>query len=259
MYNGGVVSYLLLGAFVVLFSTAVSQKNTAPAKNANSAAKPAANPSVSKKADPIEQRDATTPMRQLPSRQQAPTAAPAPVAPAAAVAPKATNQMARPPVVPKATNQMARPPVVPKATNQMARRPMAPRTPPRKPAKYIPRDPIVHARPITPEPKQVRSEPVVHARPTTPEPKEVDAEGTTSGYYYDYYNNYNSQYDGRNGSGINQGASPKESACPVFRETIMEHHVILRRNGCEIVLSQDDAIRWFGRPTGPLVYSRKYI
>eukprot|EP00105_Crassostrea_gigas_P013361 XP_011429662.1 PREDICTED: protein app1-like isoform X2 [Crassostrea gigas] len=182
MYNGGVVSYLLLGAFVVLFSTALSQKNTAPAKNANSAAKPAANPSVSKKADPIEQRDATTPMRQLPSRQQAPTVAPAPVAPAAAVAPKATNQMARPPVVPK-------------ATNQMARRPMAPRTPPRKPAKYIPRDPIVHARPITPEPKQVRSEPVVHARPTTPEPKEVDAEGTTSGYYYDYYNNYNSQYD----------------------------------------------------------------
>lgn len=250
MYNG-VVSYLLLGAFVVLFSTALSQKNTAPAQNANSAARPAANPpvtspKVSQKADPIEQRDATTPMRQLPPKQQAPTGAPAAVAPAAAVAPKATNQMARPPVVPK-------------ETNQMHRRPMAPRPPLRKPAVYIPRDPIVHARPITPEPKQVQSEPIVHARPTTPEPKEVDGEGTTSGYYYDYYNNYNSQYDGRNGSGINQRALPKESACPVFRETIMEHHVILRRNGCEIVLSQDDAIRWFGRPTGPLVYSRNYL
>lgn len=44
-----VISYSHLGAFVVLFSTALSQKNTAPAKNANSAAKPAANPSVSKK------------------------------------------------------------------------------------------------------------------------------------------------------------------------------------------------------------------
>lgn len=123
-------------------------------------------------------------MRQLPPKQQAPTGAPEPVAPAAAVAPKATNQMARPPVVPK-------------ETNQMPRRPMAPRPPLRKPAVYIPRDPIVHARPITPEPKQVQSEPIVHARPTTPEPKEVDGEGTTSGYYYDYYNNYNSQYDGK--------------------------------------------------------------
>lgn len=44
-----VISYSHLGAFVVLFSTALSLKNTAPAKNANSAAKPAANPSVSKK------------------------------------------------------------------------------------------------------------------------------------------------------------------------------------------------------------------
>lgn len=223
----------------MLFSTALSQKNTAPAKNVNSAAKPAArspviSPKVSKKADPIEQHDATTPKRQLPQSQQTPTAAPAPVAPAAAVAPKSTNQKASPPVVPKAINRMTRPPMVPRA----------PRPPPRKPAVYIPRDPIVHARPMTPEPKRVPSEPIVHARPTTPEPKEVDAEGTTSG---------------RNGSGINQRASPRESACPVFKETIMEHHVILRRNGCEIVLSQDDAIRWFGRPTGPLVYSRKYL
>lgn len=44
-----VISYSHLGAFVVLFSTALSQKNTAPARNANSAAKPAANPSVSQK------------------------------------------------------------------------------------------------------------------------------------------------------------------------------------------------------------------
>ena len=42
---------------------------------------------------------------------------------------------------------------------------------------------------------------------------------------------------GKNGSGINQSGSPGETTCPVFKETIMEHHVILRRKGCELYVS----------------------
>ncbi|XP_048775610.2 uncharacterized protein LOC125680212 [Ostrea edulis] len=143
-----------------------------------------------------------------------------PVASAAAVLPKTTHKSVRKTVMPAARVPLNNP---------------APR-----PA--LPRDPIVHA------------------RRTTPEPKELDVETTTSYYYNDYYNynNYNSGFDGKNGSGNNQETAG-DSTCPVFKETIMEHHVILRRDGCEIILSQDDALRWFGRPTRPLVYSRKFL
>ena len=104
--------------------------------------------------------------------------------PAAPVA----KPFARAPAAPqKVSNQMAKPPTFargPARIAALARKPI------------MPRDPIVHARPIAQKPKHVPREPIVHARRTTPEPKEVEVEGTTS-YYYDYYNNYNNQYDGK--------------------------------------------------------------
>ncbi|XP_062600346.1 uncharacterized protein LOC134261980 [Saccostrea cucullata] len=182
--------------------------------------------------DPIEQHDATTSMPQQSSKQS-------------------TKQIKR-----KAAAIAA----AAVAAAAAATPPKAIRRPAPKPA--VPRDPIVHARPPVVKPASrpaVPRDPIVHARSTTPEPKEVDVETTgstyyNSNYYPDYYN-YNSGFDGNDRSGKNQG----DNTCPVFKETIMEHHIILRHGGCEIILSQDDAIRWFGRPTRPLVYSRKYL
>lgn len=78
-------------------------------------------------ADPIEQRDPTTPMVQSPPKQQQP------VASAAAVLPKTTHKSVRKTVMPAARVPLNNP---------------APR-----PA--LPRDPIVHARRTTPEPKEL--------------------------------------------------------------------------------------------------------
>nr|XP_022327449.1 protein app1-like [Crassostrea virginica] len=166
--------YLFIGVSVLFISTALSQKppNTSQNAPANSSVTPAI---VPRKADPIEQRDATTPMPKQPMvwKQHGPAA-------------PAAKPVARAPVIPqKVANQMAKPPT-------FARGPARIAPPARRP--IIPRDPIVHARPVAQETKQVPREPIVHARTTTPEPKEVEVEGTTS-YYYDYYNNYNNQYD----------------------------------------------------------------
>ncbi|XP_076110705.1 uncharacterized protein LOC143079335 [Mytilus galloprovincialis] len=47
-------------------------------------------------------------------------------------------------------------------------------------------------------------------------------------------------------------------SCPPLHDAVVEHHVILRHGECEIVISQDDSIRWFNKPgqSPPSVFVR---
>ncbi|XP_021357842.1 uncharacterized protein LOC110453280 [Mizuhopecten yessoensis] len=49
--------------------------------------------------------------------------------------------------------------------------------------------------------------------------------------------------------------------CPLFEDVTKEHHVIIRHENCEIFVSHDDSIRWFGEPglSPPSVYVRNFV
>ncbi|XP_069141025.1 uncharacterized protein [Argopecten irradians] len=54
---------------------------------------------------------------------------------------------------------------------------------------------------------------------------------------------------------------PGTGNCVEFDDITKEHHVIIRHENCEIFISHDDSIRWFGEPglSPPSVYVRNFV
>ncbi|XP_052061654.1 uncharacterized protein LOC127701694 [Mytilus californianus] len=69
------------------------------------------------------------------------------------------------------------------------------------------------------------------------------------------------EYEGTSGGNATSKSNLQRKntgSCPPLHDAIVEHHVILRHGECEIVISQDDSIRWFNKPgkSPPSVFVR---
>ncbi|XP_060076951.1 uncharacterized protein LOC132556556 [Ylistrum balloti] len=93
----------------------------------------------------------------------------------------------------------------------------------------------------------------IHTTPPMNEHTSIYHTGTTLPYHHHSYSTTEEVEP--------EDRLPGTGNCPEFEDITKEHHVIIRHENCEIFISHDDSIRWFGQPgfSPPSVYVRNFV